>query len=210
MATAKPKAATPQRDLEKEMGVAAVLKQQLVAILGNDADAQAIQDTIEGETELFEMIDRVIEQIGQDGARVEGIKKFLITLAARAKRLEERADMMRSMLVNAMDMLGATKLERPVATISLRPVPPKLTVTDEAAVPSTYWKTPDPVLAKRELTDALKARVAAIESVFAAHGRKEIDDARREELLAKVEADHPEIPGAALSNGGSTVQIRFG
>ena len=50
------------------------------------------------------------------------------------------------------------KMELPQATISLRAVPPKAEITDEALVPSKFWKAQDPKLDKKAVLDALKGK----------------------------------------------------
>lgn len=209
-ATAK-KAPTVQRDMEKVLATAAALKEQLNALLGEDnADAITLRDTIEGETDLFEIIDKVALQIGEDDSQVDGLKTLKTTLDGRRARLEQRADNLRAMLLNALDMLGEQKLERPIATISLRPIAPKLIVTDEAAVPSAYWKQPAPVLARKELGDAIKDRKAAIAKAHEEHVGGLITQEVLDQRLAQIEREQPPVPGADLDNGGVTVQVRFG
>lgn len=211
MGQAARKAPTVQRDMQKELAAATALKEQLKQFLGEEhADAITLRDSIEGETDLFEIIDKVALQIGEDDSRAEGIAALQRTLASRKSRLEERADGLRTMLTNALDILGERKLERPIATISLKIVPPKLIVTDEAAVPSTYWNVPEPVLARKDLTDALKARKSAMDELADRNQRGEIGEEQLDVARAEIEATHPAIPGADLDNGGVSVQLRFG
>lgn len=169
------------RDMQKELAAAASLKAHLRSILSADLDAETLRDSIEGETNLLETVDAVIGQIGEDAARAEALGKFMTSLDGRKARLEARQELLRSLLVNALDVLGEKRLERPAATITFKATAPKLIVTNESQVPAKFWKQPEPVLNKKDLTDALKAR---------------------------GETDPP-IPGAELSNGGATVQIRF-
>lgn len=203
------------RDMAKEMAAAAALKEQLKAILGDtDDDAATLRDTIEGETDLLETVDAVLGQIGQDIARCEGIDKFKTTLEARAHRLKNRVETMRTMLTNTLDIIEQKKLERPLATVTLKAVAPKLNLVDEAAVPSAYWRKPDPELDRKALTDALKQRADVLDQIDAADKQAEktgipVDESTKARLKALLEACPP-IPGAELTNGSVTVQIRFG
>jgi hypothetical protein len=148
-------------------------------------------------------------------ARCEGLKKFKTTLDARAHRLENRIETMRAMLTNTLDMLEQKKLERPIATVTLKAVAPKLNLVDEAAVPSPYWRQPEPELDKKTLTDALKQRADALDQIDAADKQADKDRRSRRSQRprrgskALLEACPP-IPGAELTNGSVTVQIRFG
>jgi ABC-type transporter Mla subunit MlaD len=203
------------RDMAKEMAAAAALKDQLKAVLGDtDDDAATLRDTIEGETDLLETVDAVLSQIGQDIARCEGLDKFKTTLEARAHRLKTRVETMRTMLTNTLDIIEQKKLERPLATVTLKAVAPKLNLVDEAAVPSPYWRQPEPELDRKALTDALKQRADVFAQIDALQAEADktglapdrTEMARLDALLAAC----PPIPGAELTNGSVTVQIRFG
>lgn len=210
----KSAAAAPARDLERDMVAAQILRRQLEECYGDEeADAQLLRDMIEGETGLFEAVDRVLGQIAFDQATIEGIKRFETTVAARKKRLEGRVETLRTLLLNALDIVGDRTMERPLATITAKPVAPSLTVTDEARIPTVYFKTKDPELDRKKLTDALKEHRNTLEQKLAELSDKiaagEIPDvdaaAARERLIAAF----PPIPGAELGNGGTALQIRF-
>lgn len=202
-----------QRDLAKDLAAAQVLKAQLAEMFGEQADADLLRDSIDGETNLFETIDRALAQIAADEANIEGIKKFATTIAARRTRLENRCEALRTILLNVLDMLGERKFERPIATLSMKEVPPALVVTDEASIPAQFWRRPDPVLDKAALTTWLKSIradfAAKLDEITARLNAGEIDDAKATEDRAAVLAVFPTIPGAELSNGGTSVQIRW-
>jgi hypothetical protein len=204
------KAPTPARDMAQEMAAAAALKEQLKAILGEaETDAAILKDMVEGETDLYGAIDAVVQQIGEDTARVEGIGKFQKALDAREHRLNNRIETLRAMLTNALDMLGTKRMERPIATITLKPVPPKLNVVDESQVPSTFYVRPEPALSRKQLGDALKARAEALDALAKEFADAPPDDPAYRQRFDEVIAAHPPIPGAELDNGSVTVQIRF-
>lgn len=207
--TAKKAPPTVQRNMEVVLATAGALKEQLKLLMGEDnADAITIRDTIEGETDLFEVIAKVALQIAEDESRVEGISAIKRTLDSRKQRLENRAELLRGLLINALDMLAEKKLELPLATISVKPLAPKLVITDEPAIHSAFWKKSDPVLDRQGLGDHLKARKAAMDELAErAQGgltQEQLDAARTE-----IDAAFPAVNGAELSNGGTTLQIRF-
>jgi len=201
------------RNLEKDLAAAEILKAQLKDMYGEETDIDLVKDMIEGETGLFEAVDGVLQQIGVDLAGAEAIAEFTKKLGARKKRLENRVETMRTMLLNAMDVLGETKFERPIATLTVKPVPPSLTVSDEAAVPTVYWSQPDPVLDRKKLTDALKLMrdtlAEKLDELSAKLASGEMDQASFDEMRERLTAAFPPIPGAELGNGGTTIQIRF-
>lgn len=142
--------------LAKEMEAARVLKEQLRDLAGDDEDA--VRDTIEGETNLHEVIRKVVAEISEATASVEGIKAHVEKLKARQARLEAGIETKRTAILNAMAIGEIKKLDAGIATLSRKPVPPKLVVVDETAIPSAFWKRADPTLDKKALTEALKGQ----------------------------------------------------
>lgn len=120
--------------------------QQALATLGSEPDDQLRRDTIEGETEVFELMDRLAEQAIAD--------KLLAERAAdRAKRIEARADWNRDVLRKMLEALELNKLERPVFTASIA-YRTKTIVTDQAALPADLLRTsPDMHAIARALKD---------------------------------------------------------
>lgn len=167
---------TPEiRALERETDAARVLRDHLAEISGDDAEL--IRDMIEGETSIRELIDAAVEQIGRDRAAVMGIDAFMEQQANRKHRLERRQEAFRVAVRVAMEVAELSKHDLPIATVSRKPLGPKLVTTDEAAIPSAFWKPQPPKLDRKAVTDALK--------------------------------DKQQVPGAELSNGGETLQIRW-
>jgi hypothetical protein len=140
--------------LQRETEAARVLRAQISALDGVDEDT--IRDTIEGETKLDSLIAQVVEDIAIDSASIDGIKAHIETMRGRKERLEARIESRRTAVLMAMTMGEIKKLELPVATLSRKPVPPKVQVVDEAQIPSAFWRRSDPTLDKRALLDALK------------------------------------------------------
>ncbi len=187
--------------LNKQMEAAKVLRDQLAALSVDDPEF--LRDTIEGETSLHEMIALEVAAIAEDETLAKAIADRKSDLDARQKRIEKRADLRRALIASAMEIGEVRKLETADGTVSLRPVPPKVIVSEEADIPAKFWKTGDPKLDRKALAAALKARAAAIAEAQA------IDDAEdRAAAIARAIADNPEIPGADLSNGSVTISIR--
>ena len=238
MAAPKKDGSVVARDLERDIGAAKVLKAHLVEILGEDAvDTETLQLSIESQTNLFETLCAVVGQIGEDEASAEGIKLYVGRLTARKSRLEKRAELLRTALMNALDMLqGAShkidrahivaaimaramasltngNLDAEIATVSLKKTAPKLNVFDEPLIPTRFWKSPAPELDRRALTDELKSSrdtlQQKLDELNAKRKAEPIDDETYAELRERLLAAFPQIPGAELSNGGGTVQIRF-
>lgn len=191
----------PQFALSKQMEAARILREQIADIAAGDVDF--IRDTIEGETKLHEQIAALVASIAEDEALADGVKALVDNLGARKRRFEGRAELKRTLVASAMEIGELKKIETPAGTVSLKPVPPKLVPTEEAEIPSQFWKAGDPTLDRKALGDALKARAAALSDA------QKIEDAEeRAVAIAAAEAAHPPIPGATLSNGSTTISIR--
>jgi len=108
-----------------------------------DTDADAITDTLEGITDLHEMIAAVIRSALVDEALVGGLKRRLDEMRERQSRLETRAAKKRQLALEAMTDAGLSKLEQPDFTASTRAGTPSLVVLSEDAIPRAYW-TPQP------------------------------------------------------------------
>ncbi len=121
-----------------------------------EIDDQAIRDTLEGETDLHEMIAAVIRSALVDDALSTGLRGRLNDMKERLKRLEERGAKKRQLALEAMNEVGLNKLQQPDFTASTRPGSPSLVVTTEGAVPSPYWVPQPPKLDRQALLGALK------------------------------------------------------
>ena len=134
-------------DLYRETQAAKTLRAQLADILtGDDDDVMA--DMVEGETNLHEAIGNAIELLAGDSAALVGIDDLIEKLKKRRDRFALRIDHTRTALSVALEQAGRKSFEHPVATLTLKAVAPCVNVTDEAAIPSRFWKSPPPKLDK--------------------------------------------------------------
>lgn len=118
-----------------------ITKQQVSAVslmLANEDDEQLKLDTLEGETNLFELARTLLEGIEDDEGNVATIKEQIEQRRARQSAAEHRNEVRRNALKALLECAGLDKLTLPEATLSVRRVPPKPIVTDEAAVPDDF------------------------------------------------------------------------
>lgn len=130
------------------------------AILGEDYDTDTFLDTLDGETDALDILDRLIAQDREAAALTDAIKVQLSDLSARKARLEARSRAAKAAMLMLLDAVGERKIERPAATVSRRLGSPSVIITDEAAVPSQLCqvkKVPD--------KKAIKAQIDAGECV---------------------------------------------
>ena len=143
------------RQLETALSDAQILIEQIRAIA--EDDDTLVLDTIEGQTNILELIALVDAAEAEDQANLEALDIFAKKLGARKDRIKKRIDMKRAILANALDMIGKKKFETPLGTISISPKPVIAIVTDEAEIPARFWKPQAPVLDKAALNAAIKA-----------------------------------------------------
>lgn len=109
-------------------------------------DAQLLSDSIEGETDLHEVLTRLVRQERDAAAFSEAIKAQEEVLAGRRARFVRRQQLARELMLSLMEAGSQQKVMLPEATISITNGRLKTVVTDEAAIPPGYFKvkrTPD-------------------------------------------------------------------
>lgn len=97
-------------------------------------------DMIEAETDVPEFLSELVRRLGETKAISDGTKGYVQELCERGKRLDRRAEAIRSLIQKIMDDAKLPKLELAEATISVRAGTPKVVLTDEAALPDDCVK----------------------------------------------------------------------
>ena len=118
-------------------------------------DVETLADTLEGITDLHEMIAAVIRSALVDEALGFGLRTRLDDMKERQSRLEVRASKKRELALQAMSETGLTKLEQPDFTASTRAGVPALVVVSEQVIPEAYWLTQPPKLDRQGLLGKL-------------------------------------------------------
>ncbi|HWK96708.1 MAG TPA: siphovirus Gp157 family protein [Pseudolabrys sp.] len=119
-------------------------------------DQETLADTVEGLTDLHEIVQAVIRSALADEALARGLKGRIAEMEDRLERLQDRASKRRQIAKDVMLELDLKKLAAPDFTASIRPGLPALVVIDEAAVPKTYWEPGPPRLKRQDLAQDLK------------------------------------------------------
>ena len=127
-------------------------------------DEQTLADTVEGLTDLHEILSAIIRAALADQALATGLESRIGEMQARRDRLQDRAAKRRQIAKDVMVELDLKKLAAPDFTASIRPGIPALMVIDEAAVPSIYWEAREPRLNRQGLANDLKqgAEIAGV------------------------------------------------
>ena len=108
------------------------LQQALRAEGYDDMDVLA---SIESETDLLRVFDRVAERVDQD-------TRSAVIAAERSRRLKARAEKNSEFLGYLMGVIGADKVERPTATVWWQDNPGRLDVEEDKL--GQYWLTARP------------------------------------------------------------------
>jgi hypothetical protein len=127
-------------------------------------DEQTLADTVEGLSDVHEILGAIIRAALADQALATGLDGRIGEMQARRDRLQDRATKRRQIAKDVMVDLDLKKLSAPDFTASIRPGTPALMVIDEAAVPSIYWEPREPRLKRQELANDLKqgAEIAGV------------------------------------------------
>lgn len=129
----------------------------MLAQIGVDDDDRLVLDTLEGETDLFAMLSKLLEQIEGDEGQIAALKFQMESRKHRIAAAEARIERGRVMIGRLMDWAQQEKIVLPEATISRRTVPSKLEIVSKDAVPREMQREklePDAAKIAAEYADA--------------------------------------------------------
>ena len=122
-----------------------------------DADEETLLGTLEGMTDLHEMIAAVVRSRLDDLSLHGALRARMADMQERAARIDQRAERKKDVVTSVMERAGLKKLTEPDFTLSLRSTNPPLVVVDESQIPDAFWKPQPPKLDRLGLITALKA-----------------------------------------------------
>lgn len=162
MSSKKSSADTSVVDLNAQMEAARLLIAQLrtmETIGDNEHDDQLIADSVEGSTDLFEAIGKVLEAVHWDDGLIAGIKEQEARLKERRARYEARNEKRRWIIENALRLAKKEKFPHPLCTISFRKgrKDSKVEIVDESKLAGEYWKKKDPEINKALISADIKS-----------------------------------------------------
>lgn len=174
----------PEHYQKKAIEAAKVLKYNLKEEFEDDPELLA--DMVEGETDLFEMADKLWCQMAQDVEKINGIEKRATDLDARKHRYKKRYDRRKALLEQAVGILEG-KMSLPEVTLSLKKNPPVLVIDEESEIPSQFLKRQAPKLDRAGL-------------------KKHLNELRKE--AEATGAEPPAVPGCHLEAAAPSLQVR--
>ncbi len=122
-----------------------------------DADEETLVDTLEGLSNLPDMLAEVCRSMLDDQAMVSALRGRVGDMQERCGRIEARARTKRELVCSVMERADLKKVMEPDLTLSLRPSRAPLVITDEEIIPAGYWKAQAPKLDRQGLIAALSA-----------------------------------------------------
>ena len=131
------------------------IRERILALEAN-LDDTTLADTLEGLTDLHEVVAAVVRSALLDEAFAEGLKGHIQALQDRLHRLVERANERRRIARDAMIEVDVRKIAAPDFTVSVRPGTPGLVVVNEHDIPEPYWLPREPRLDRVGLINDLK------------------------------------------------------
>lgn len=143
------------RELEQQIEAARILLGNLKDVL--EGDAELLTGTLEGETNLFEIMEHAVQRLAEIDAMTKSLTTTIDTFVARRQRLKEQAAHIRTSLLGAMDLANLKSRELPSATITRKATAQSVVITNESVIPAKYWEPAPPKLNKKMLLDDLKA-----------------------------------------------------
>ena len=122
-------------------------------------DEKLLLDTIEGESNLHELLLAIERKVFEYDTLEEAVKLQIDTLNKRKTRIKKSSETLRTIILSAMDKAGIDKIQGSLATMSVKKKPQGLVIVEEDKIPSKYFERV-PKLKRKAITDDLKEGVA--------------------------------------------------
>ena len=122
-----------------------------------DLDDETLADTLEGLTDLNEILAAFIRSALDDEALADALSTRLGEMKVRLERLTQRAKTKRSLVLEAMTKAELKRLLEPDFTVSVRAGTQTLEVIEEERIPDDYWKPQPAKLDRQRMIHDLRA-----------------------------------------------------
>jgi Siphovirus Gp157 len=120
-------------------------------------DDETLRDTMEGISELPQMIEELVRSSLDDEALIAGLKLRLDAMGERLSRIKDRHDKKRALAAHAMGLAGIPKIEVPDFGVSLCSGVPRLVISDPTKLPEAFLVPQPPKPDRAGISAALKA-----------------------------------------------------
>ena len=145
-----------KHNISRELAHHEYLRQQLEERFP-DIDEETLLDTLEGITDLHEMIAEVVRSRQDDLAYIAAVRARISDMQERLARLDQRADTKKEIVTSVLERAGIKKITQADFTLTLRSTNPPLVVIEEKQIPEEFWKPQPAKLDRQGLISALKS-----------------------------------------------------
>jgi hypothetical protein len=121
-----------------------------------DVDERTLAETLEGATNLKEIIGCVIRSALEDERLAEALSRRIDEMRERLERIGNTAMRKREVALAAMEEADIEKVLEPDFTVSIRAAPLSVVITNESDIPKPFWLPQAPKLDKRGILETLK------------------------------------------------------
>ena len=146
------------------------LQREIAAAEGLELNNEAVLDTVEGETDLFPVIDRTITLARENETLAGALGGRIKEMQERKARLLETSGKLRSAVAEAMLDIGSKSHKFPEFTLTARITAPGIEITDEA-LPVEYKREKISLVPDREKIDFALELGADVPGVTRTNGR---------------------------------------
>lgn len=119
-------------------------------------DEDLLADTLEGSTDLHEVIGKLVDQAREEKAQADAVKSMIETLDTRAYRWQWREKATRALIQRLLDIAGQRKITLPQATVSIANGRKSVVIVDESKLPPQVWVA-EPKVSKAKVKELLDA-----------------------------------------------------
>lgn len=123
-------------------------------LLGDDYDETTFIDTLDGETDAFDVMDQLAVDLVEAKAMEDAAMEMRRVYHDRAQRMANRQTNIRNSIAAILDAIKLEKVKRPLYTASRTKGRDYVVVTDADAVPTQLCmitKTPDKTAIKKQI-----------------------------------------------------------
>lgn len=122
----------------------------------DDIDEKCLLDTLEGATNMHELLLSIEDGIAERDGEIDYLKKRIEQLGIRQSRMKNTNESLRNIITSVMDRAGIKTVTGPMATLTVKSTPRKLEIDDENIIPSKFWIKQPPKLDKKMIAAAIK------------------------------------------------------
>jgi Siphovirus Gp157 len=133
-------------------------------------DLDGLSDGLVESADFQTLCLEIAESAVEHELQAKAVADRITEMSERKARLVRTAETLRSVVLQAMEIRGQSSIPSPTLTLSVTRRGGDLVVTDEALIPTRFFKQPSPVLDKKALKETVVADGEIIEGATIGNG----------------------------------------